>query len=105
VGSGNMVHNLGMVAWDKLREPEFGYDWALEASNKMKTSILSGDFKTLINYKAQGKSFDLAINSAEHYLPLIYALGLKNENEKVTIFNDKAIGGSLTMTSIKIDKA
>jgi 4,5-DOPA dioxygenase extradiol len=105
VGSGNMVHNLGLVAWDKLREPEYGYEWALEASNKMKESILSGDFKILINYKAQGKSFDLAINSAEHYLPLIYTLGLKNEKEKITIFNDKAIGGSLTMTSIKIDKA
>ena len=27
IGSGNMVHNLRMVAWDRLQEPEFGYDW------------------------------------------------------------------------------
>jgi 4,5-DOPA dioxygenase extradiol len=105
VGSGNMVHNLNLVAWDKLREPEFGYDWAIEANNKMKGSLSSGNFEPLINYKAQGKAFDLAINSAEHYLPMIYAIGLKNENEKITFFNDKVIGGSLTMTSIKIDKA
>lgn len=32
VGSGNMVHNLGMIAWDKLNAPSYGYDWAIEAN-------------------------------------------------------------------------
>jgi 4,5-DOPA dioxygenase extradiol len=105
VGSGNLVHNLGLVAWDKLNDPEYGYDWAIEANSKMKQYILNGDYQKLINYKSQGKAFDLAIPTPEHFLPLLYTLALKEDNEKVTIFNDKAVGGSLTMTSIKIDKA
>jgi 4,5-DOPA dioxygenase extradiol len=101
IGSGNMVHNLGMVAWNKLNN-EYGYDWAIEAGEKMKKYILNGDHKQLINYKSQGRSFDLAIPTPDHYLPLLYALALQEEGDKVTIFNDKPVGGSLTMTSIKI---
>lgn len=105
IGSGNLVHNLGLVAWDKLNTVDFAYDWAAEASDKMKKFILSGDHQQLINYKSQGRVFDLAIPSAEHFLPLLYTLALKNENEKITLFNDKAVAGSLTMTSLKIEKA
>ncbi len=104
VGSGNMVHNLRKVAWDKLNDENYGYDWAIEASEKMKKFISNGDHQPLINYKLQGKEFELAIPTPEHYLPLLYTLALKEENEKVTIFNDKAVGGSLTMTSLKIEK-
>lgn len=103
VGSGNMVHNLGMVAWDKLNTDAYGYDWAIEANEKMKKYILTDDHQPLINFKSQGKAFDLAIPSPEHYLPLIYSLALKEKNEKITIFNDKPVAGSLTMTSLKID--
>ncbi len=104
IGSGNMVHNLGMVAWDKLNTVDYAFDWAAEAREKMKKYILSNDHKELINYKSHGKAFDLAIPTPEHYLPLLYALALKEENEQVSLFNDKAIAGSLTMTSLKIDK-
>ena len=105
IGSGNMVHNLRMVAWDKLNVDGFGYDWAIEANEKMKKFILSNDHQQLINFKSQGKAFDLAIPTPEHYLPLLYALALKEESEKVSLFNDKALGGSLTMTSVKIEAA
>jgi 4,5-DOPA dioxygenase extradiol len=103
VGSGNMVHNLRMAAWDKLNET-YAYDWAAEASEKMKQYILNGDHQQLINFRNQGKAFDLAIPTPEHYLPLLYALALKEENEKITLFNDKPVAGSLTMTSLKIEK-
>lgn len=103
IGSGNMVHNLGMVAWDKLNADNYAYDWAIEASTKMKQYIQENNFMALVNFKTQGKAFDLAIPSAEHYLPLLYTLALKQENDKLSIFNDKAVGGSLTMTSIKIE--
>ncbi len=102
IGSGNMVHNLGMVAWDRLNETGYAYDWAAEASEKMKKYILTNDHQQLINFKSQGNAFDLAIPTPEHYLPLLYTLALKEENEKVNLFNDKAMAGSLTMTSLKI---
>jgi 4,5-DOPA dioxygenase extradiol len=105
IGSGNMVHNLGKVAWNRLNETGFGFDWAIEANDKMKACILSGDHTDLINFKAQGKAFDLAIPTPEHYLPLLYVLALQEKNEKPTFFNDLAVGGALTMTSVKIGKA
>ncbi|WP_417881744.1 4,5-DOPA dioxygenase extradiol [Xanthomarina gelatinilytica] len=102
IGSGNIVHNLRMVDWKKLNE-EYAFDWATEANEKMKRHILSGDHQKLIDFKSQGKAFDLAIPTPEHYLPLLYTLSLKEENEKITLFNDKAVGGSLSMTSLKIE--
>ncbi|MFD2101176.1 4,5-DOPA dioxygenase extradiol [Flagellimonas iocasae] len=101
IGSGNMVHNLRMVAWSKLNE-EFAFDWATEANEKMKSFITSGDHQQLIDFRSQGRAFDLAIPTPEHYLPLLYTLALKEENDKVTLFNDKPVAGSLTMTSLKI---
>jgi 4,5-DOPA dioxygenase extradiol len=101
IGSGNMVHNLGMVAWNKLNDT-YGYDWAIEADEKMKKFILNCDHKQLINYKSQGRSFDLAIPTPDHFLPLLYALALQEKDDTITIFNDKPVGGSLTMTSVKI---
>jgi 4,5-DOPA dioxygenase extradiol len=102
IGSGNMVHNLRMVAWDKLNVAGYGFDWALQASDKMKKYILNGDHQQLINFRNHGKPFELAIPTPEHYLPLLYAMALKEENEAVSLFNDKAVAGSLTMTSVKI---
>jgi 4,5-DOPA dioxygenase extradiol len=102
IGSGNMVHNLGMISWEKIEEPGYGYDWAIEANEKMKKFILSNDHKSLINYKLQGRAFNLAIPTPDHFLPLLYTLALKDENEKIEVFNDRAVAGSLTMTSIKI---
>jgi 4,5-DOPA dioxygenase extradiol len=104
IGSGNMVHNLGLVSWAKIDEPGFGYDWAIEANEKMKNFILSDNHKSLIDYKSQGRAFNLAIPTPDHFLPLLYSLALKEENEIVSIFNDKPVAGSLTMTSIKIGK-
>ncbi len=104
IGSGNIVHNLGMVAWDKLNTDNYGFDWAVEAKEKMKKFILADDHKSLIDYKSQGSAFSLSIPTPEHYLPLLYSLALKEENEKVSFLNDKTVGGSLAMTSLIIRK-
>lgn len=101
IGSGNIVHNLRMVEWKRLNEI-FGYDWAIEANEKMKTYILKREHQELIDFRSQGKAFDLAIPTPEHYLPLLYSLALQDKNEGVILFNDKAVAGSLAMTSVKI---
>lgn len=102
IGSGNIVHNLRMVAWDKLKGEPYAFDWANEANQKMKDFIVNDNHNSLINYQNQGSAFKLAIPTPEHYLPLLYILALKDKNEEVSIFNDKPIGGSLSMTSIKV---
>ncbi|MFD2891331.1 4,5-DOPA dioxygenase extradiol [Flavobacterium chuncheonense] len=102
IGSGNMVHNLRMVAWDKLLEPEYGFDWALEMNAVFKQKILLGNHDELINYERLHREALKAIPSPDHYLPLIYSLALQDQNDEISFFNDKAVGGSLTMTSVKI---
>lgn len=102
IGSGNMVHNLRMVAWDKLNTTGYAYEWASIANDKMKKFIQEGNNQALIDFRQQGKEFDLAIPTPEHYLPLIYTLALQEKNEDLFLFNDNSVAGSLTMTSLKI---
>ncbi|MFC5409384.1 4,5-DOPA dioxygenase extradiol [Larkinella bovis] len=102
IGSGNMVHNLRMVAWDKMDVPNYGYDWAVSMNDTFKTLISDGDFQPLIHYSSLGREAQLAIPTPEHYLPLLYNLGLKGSKDPVSFFNDRAVAGSLTMTSVKI---
>ncbi|MDP4226705.1 MAG: 4,5-DOPA dioxygenase extradiol, partial [Bacteroidota bacterium] len=99
IGSGNIVHNLRLIAWDKLNSSEYGYDWAVEAKEEMKKYILNGELQKLINYQEGGRAFNLAIPTPEHYLPLLYILALKGNDEKLEFFNDKIVGASLAMTS------
>jgi 4,5-DOPA dioxygenase extradiol len=100
LGSGNMVHNLRMINWEMINGG--GYDWALEMNLKFKELILNHAHQPLMDYRNLGRDAMLAIPTPEHYLPLMYTLGLQNDKEEAVLFNDKAIGGSLTMTSVKI---
>ena len=102
IGSGNMVHNLRMVAWDRLNDKSYGYDWTLQINDRFKNLITAGDHKQLINYESLGKEALMAIPTPEHYLPLLYTLGLKGSRDAISFFNGKAVGGSLTMTSVKM---
>ncbi|RYF09106.1 MAG: 4,5-DOPA dioxygenase extradiol [Oxalobacteraceae bacterium] len=101
MGSGNLVHNLRMAAWNRLND-DYGYDWAVGINDTFKSLIESGDHQPLINYSTLGKDAMLAIPTPEHYLPLMYTLGLQGSQDSISFFNDKAVGGSLTMTSVKL---
>lgn len=102
IGSGNMVHNLGVIDWNK---PDQGFDWAIEANAKMKKLIQENNHQSLINYKAMGRAFELSIPTPEHYLPLLYTLALQDKKDKLSFFNDKTLMGSIAMTSLKIVKS
>ncbi len=60
------------------------------------------DHGQLINYRQLGREVELAVPSPEHFLPLLYTLALQAENEEVSLFNDKYVMGSISMTSVKI---
>ncbi len=98
IGSGNIVHNLRMINWNSTEN----YEWAIEANEKIKQLVLNGDHQKLISYKNLGREVQLAIPTPEHFLPLLYVLGLKNEDDQITLFNDKTELGSISMTSLKI---
>lgn len=101
IGSGNMVHNLRMVAWDKMNEPDYAFDWAIEMNETFKKLISDRNHKALANYEELGAAAKLAIPTPDHYYPLMYALGLQETGDDVSFFNDRYVAGSLTMTSVK----
>jgi 4,5-DOPA dioxygenase extradiol len=98
IGSGNIVHNLRLLNWQNNE----GFDWAIEANQKFKNLISSNDFNSLINYNNLGTEVQLAVPTPEHFLPLLYILSLKEENENISFFNDKTDLGSISMTSLLI---
>lgn len=101
-GSGNIVHNLMLArAGENGFNTEFAYSWAIESNKQLKEKILSGDHTFLINYKQISNSH-LAIPTEEHYIPLIYTLALQTNEDKITLFNDKIVGASISMTSLII---
>ena len=102
IGSGNIIHNLGLVDFYNLNKDNYGYDWAIEARTIMNNLIEKGDFKSLTQYQTLGKAVQLAIPTPEHYLPLLYSLALKTDKDELKLFNDKLQGGSLSMTSVRI---
>lgn len=101
VGSGNLVHNLGMIDWRKIND-NYAFDWAIEASLKMEELILNGKHGQLINYSKLGRAFQLAIPTPEHFLPLLYTLAMQSNKDNIQLFNNKPLGGSISMTSVKI---
>jgi 4,5-DOPA dioxygenase extradiol len=102
IGSGNMVHNLGMMNWDM---PEGAYDWAAIAQERFRDLIEKGDADALAHYDRLGPEVRLAIPTPEHYLPLLYVMGLRLPQDNLEIFNDRTVVGSVSMTSLQLGSA
>lgn len=99
IGSGNIVHNLRQVNWHATKP----YDWAVEFNEKIKNSILTGNHKDVINYQNLGSAAQLSVPSNDHYLPLMYSMGLiDRDKDEISVFNDAYDLGSVSMTGIKI---
>lgn len=100
IGSGNLVHNLHAYAWgDQAREP---FDWALRFEQTARDLILSGEHEPLINYESLGKDALLSAPTPDHYLPLLYVLGLQRDGDKVSFPVEGFDGGSISMLTVQI---
>ncbi|MNE19529.1 LigB family dioxygenase [compost metagenome] len=102
IGSGNIIHNLRMVDFRNFDKDNYGYDWAIEARETINNYLLEGNFQPLIDFEKLNKAVQLAVPTPEHYLPLLYTLGLKDKRDNLSLFNDKLLAGSLSMTSVKM---
>ena len=105
LGSGNIVHNLGMMVFEDV-----AFEWAFEYDAKVANWIQERDHYSIIHYEDHGRAALLAVNSAEHYLPLLYVLGVEimelddeeEYKEPVSFFAEKLWGGSLSMRCVRI---
>lgn len=99
-GSGNVVHNLHAYSWGR-HTPE-PLDWARRFEEKLRELVLTGEHATLINYETLGRDAMLSAPTPEHYLPFLYILALRRENEKISFPVEGFDGGSISMLSVKI---
>ncbi len=102
VGSGNIVHNLRMISWSM---PNGGFDWALGANTILTDLIKKDDAKSLINYQKLDSAVQYAVPTPDHYIPMLYAMALRDGNEPVSFFNEQTVMGSISMTSFLLGGA
>ena len=90
IGSGNIVHNLQMF----FSRPNdmTPYDWTTEFDQWVKNKIVAKDFQSLIDFEKQGKAAKLSVPTVDHYVPMIYSLGLTDKNENIRFTNEETIG-------------
>lgn len=100
MGSGNLVHNLHAYAWG--RRPVEPLDWAVRFEETAKELMLSGNHEPLINYESLGREARLSAPTPDHYLPLLYVLGLHRAGEAVTFPVEGFDGGSISMLTVQI---
>ena len=98
--SGNMVHNLKMVDWSGLDAKPM--DWAVELDERLKKNLLSGRHDDLIHYLSMGRNASMGIPSLDHYLPMIYAIGLQRSGEPLKFVYEGLQNGSVSMRSFQI---
>jgi 4,5-DOPA dioxygenase extradiol len=100
LGSGNIVHNLGLYEFDSGSQPA----WAVGFRDKTNALILAGDHGALANYATLGPEAGLAVPTPEHYLPLLYVLAVQQPGDRVSVFND-VVTSAVSMTSVRLDPA
>ncbi len=100
VGSGNLVHNLHAYAWGQ-HSPQ-PYDWAVRFENEARALMTSGHFARLADYESLGKDALLSAPTPDHFLPLLYILGLQHKGEKISFPVEGMDGGSISMLSVEI---
>ena len=100
IASGNIVHNLKVIDWNNINAKPL--DWAIEFDEMVKSKLNSQDFKALVNYEQLGSIFQLAHPTNEHYLPLLYTLGLADKTEEVKYLYEGFQFGSASMRCLQI---
>jgi 4,5-DOPA dioxygenase extradiol len=99
-GSGNLVHNLHTYAWG--RHAPDPYDWAVRFESDARQMMLAGEFQPLLDYEKLGREALLSVPTPDHYLPLLYILGSRQEREPVTFPVEGVDGGSISMLAVQV---
>jgi 4,5-DOPA dioxygenase extradiol len=99
IGSGNIVHNLGRLNW---QQPESAYDWSIEFDDSVKRKLQSHAYNDLINYTQMGSAALLSVPTLDHYLPMLYVLGVTTQKENIHFTYEGIEMGSVSMRCFKV---
>lgn len=101
IGSGNMIHNLSIINFDDNALP---FDWAIRFDQWMKSRLNLRDTDSLVNYRTAIDNYKLAFPTDEHYLPMLYVLGMMDTGDKLQFIHESIQNGSISMRSFNLSK-
>ena len=93
------MHNLQVIDFDQNAKP---YEWAVEMDNWLKNCIAAYDIEKLVNYTKHLKDYSLGMPTDEHYLPLLYTLGMRTAEDEIKTIHESVQNGSISMRSVEI---
>jgi 4,5-DOPA dioxygenase extradiol len=94
IGSGNIVHNLMALAPGAAP-----YDWATAFDIQMKDRIEARDGAGVARALGGGRAARLAHPTPEHFLPVLFPLGVADEKDELSFFNASFDMASISMRS------
>ena len=97
VGSGNIVHNLRVIKWEKDPTP---YPWAIEFDELAKEKLLQRDHEFFIHDFNKSEAGQLSIPTNEHYYPLLYVLGASEDTDELHFEFEGVHNGSISMRTL-----
>jgi 4,5-DOPA dioxygenase extradiol len=100
IGSGNVVHNLHTYAWGKHSVGPF--DWAIRFEEQVRKFLIAGEHDPIVDYESLGSDATLSVPTPEHYLPLLYVIGLRQADDAVSFPVEGVDGGSVSMLTVQI---
>jgi 4,5-DOPA dioxygenase extradiol len=98
MGSGNVVHNLGLMRRGADAAP---YDWAARFNDRVRALLAAREHGPLVAYESLGEDARLSIPTPDHYLPLLYAAGATDPSDAISYPIQGWEAGSLSMRSIR----
>lgn len=100
IGSGNIVHNLYQTIWGNINAKP--YDWNVEFDHLVKDYVNQHRFEELVNYHDLGSIAQLAIPTNDHYLPMLYTLGLVSQDDEIEHIYEGYQYAGISMRCFKI---
>jgi 4,5-DOPA dioxygenase extradiol len=86
IGSGSLIHNLSL-AGQRLRSGDMTpYGWEAEYDAWIKKQLDDRAFMNLINYETSHRLGKLASPTADHFVPVLYSLGLMDKSDELSYF-------------------
>jgi 4,5-DOPA dioxygenase extradiol len=101
VGSGNVVHNLRTIAWTGSAPP---FDWAVRFNDFVRDKLAKREFAQLAEFERMGQDAQLSVPTPEHYLPLLYVVGARKDDDEVSLAVDGIEMGSIGMMSVIVGR-
>ena len=99
LGSGDVVHNLHAYAWGQ--HPQDPYDWAVEFEDRIRALIEAREYQAVAAYEDLGRPAALSVPTPDHFLPLLYVLGVASKEEPISFPVAGFDGGSVSMLGIR----